>query len=88
MKSFVIFFSSLNIVREIKSKRAKVPGYVSSMKETQNAHTLLLGKLEGREKLEKSGVDKRKILKEFLKYNKVQWTRLILFRVRPNVKLI
>jgi hypothetical protein len=43
MRSFIIYALKPDIVREIKSRRTKMVGYLASMKEIENAYEMLVG---------------------------------------------
>jgi hypothetical protein len=43
-----IFYSSPNIIRQIKSRRLVWAGHVSRMEEEKNVHRVLIGKPEGK----------------------------------------
>jgi hypothetical protein len=56
-------YSSPNIIRVIKSRRLRWAGHMARMGERRGAYRALVGKREGRNHLEDSGVDGRIILK-------------------------
>jgi hypothetical protein len=49
--SFFILYSSLNIIRVIKSRRLRWAGHVARMGEMRGAYRALVGKSEGRRPL-------------------------------------
>jgi hypothetical protein len=49
-----ILYSSLGIIRQIKSRRMRWAGHVTHMGEGRNAYTVLVGKPEGKSPLERS----------------------------------
>jgi hypothetical protein len=44
-------YASPNIIREIKSRRMKWAGHVTSMEDVRNAYNILVGKPEGKSPL-------------------------------------
>jgi hypothetical protein len=48
-----ILYSSLNIIRQIKSRRMRWVGHVACMVEERNVYRVLLGKPEGKRPLER-----------------------------------
>jgi len=50
-------YSSLNIVRVIKSRRMRWAGHMARMGEERGVYRVLLGKPEGKRPLENLGVD-------------------------------
>jgi hypothetical protein len=46
-----IFYSSPNIIRQLKSRRMRWAGHVSRMGEKANVYTVLVGKPEGKRQL-------------------------------------
>jgi hypothetical protein len=51
MRSFIILYSSLNIIRQIKSRRMRWAGHVTCMEEDRNVYKVLVGKPEGKRPL-------------------------------------
>jgi hypothetical protein len=45
------FYSSLNIIKTIKSRRTRWVGHVSHIRKMRNAYKILVGKLEGKRTL-------------------------------------
>ena len=75
-------FSSLNIVRVIKSRRMRWSGHVASMGERRGIYRVLVGKPEGKNHLVDPGVDGRIILRWiFRKWDVRIWTGLIWLRI-------
>jgi hypothetical protein len=52
-------YSSLDIIRQIKSRRMRWAGHVACMGEGRNVYRVLVGKPEGKYQLEDQGVDGR-----------------------------
>jgi hypothetical protein len=52
-KSIYALYSSLNIIRVIKSRRLRWAGHVARMRERRGAYRALVGKPEGRRPLER-----------------------------------
>ena len=48
MLSYMLVFS-LNIIRNLKSRRLRWAGYVARMEKSRNAYRVLVGKPEGRD---------------------------------------
>jgi hypothetical protein len=48
-------FASPNIIPVIKSRRMRLAGHAVSMEEMTNAYKILIGKLEGKRPLERTG---------------------------------
>jgi hypothetical protein len=57
------FYCSLNIARELKSKRTRWPGHAASMEEVRNLYKILVGKPDGMRALGRS----KNILKDNIK---------------------
>jgi hypothetical protein len=57
------FYSSPDIIRQIKSRRMRWAGHVARMGEERNVYRVLVGKLEGKYHLKDRGVDGRVGLK-------------------------
>jgi hypothetical protein len=53
MRSFIFFYSSPNIIRQIKSRRMKWAGHVACMREERKVYKVLVGKPEGKRPLER-----------------------------------
>jgi hypothetical protein len=51
--SFIILYSSPDIIRQIKSRRRRWAGHVARMGEGRNVYRVLVGKPEGKRPLEK-----------------------------------
>jgi hypothetical protein len=51
---------SIDIIRQIKSRRMRWAGHVARMGEGRNVHRVLVGKPEGKEHLKDQGVDGRR----------------------------
>ena len=74
-KAFHVLYSSPNIIRVIKSRRLRWAGHITRVGKRRSAYRVLVGKREGRNRLEDQGVDERKILKWILeKWNGGTWT--------------
>jgi len=70
-----ILYSSPNIVRVIKSRRMRWAGHVARMGESRGVYRVLVGKPDGKKRLEDPGVDERIILKWiFRKWDVGVWT--------------
>jgi hypothetical protein len=53
MRSFITLYSSLNIIRIIKSRRMRWAGHVGRMGEKRNAYRVLVGKPQGKRPLKR-----------------------------------
>jgi hypothetical protein len=51
MRSFIILYSSPNIIRQIKSRRIRWAGHVARMGEERKVYRVLIGKPEGKRPL-------------------------------------
>jgi hypothetical protein len=60
-------YSSITIIRVIKSRRMRWAGHVARMGKGRGAYRILVGRPEGRRPLEVPGVDGRIILKWIFK---------------------
>jgi hypothetical protein len=81
-KELYALYSSPNIIRVIKSRRLRWAGHVARIGEGRSAYRALVGKPEGRNRLEDPGVDRRIILKWILKrLDMGAWTGSIWLRI-------
>jgi hypothetical protein len=53
MRSFIIFYSSLNVIRQIKLRRMRWAGHLACMGEDRKVYKVLMGKLEGKSPLKR-----------------------------------
>ena len=68
-------YSTPNIIRLIKSRRAGWAGHVASKGERRGVYRVLAGQLRGRDHLEGQGVDRRIILRWLFRMQDVgEWT--------------
>jgi hypothetical protein len=74
------FYSSLSIIRMIKSRRMRWAGHVARMRETRNAYRTLVGKPEEKRPLgrpRRRGVDNIKMDWIDLSQDRDQWRALV-----------
>jgi len=75
-------YSSLNIVRVIKSRRMRWAGHVAGLGESRGVHRVLVGKPEGKSHLEDPGIDGRIILRWIFRMSNIRaWTGSIWLRI-------
>ena len=75
-------YTSLNILRVIKSRRMRQAGHVAGMGERRGVYRVLAGKPEENNHLEDPDVDGRIILRSIFRKRKVEvWTGLSWFKV-------
>jgi hypothetical protein len=56
-----ILYSSLNIIRHIKSRRMRLAGHVARMGEERNVYKVLMVNPEGKDHLKDQGIDGRTV---------------------------
>jgi hypothetical protein len=62
LERYDLYFS-LNIFREIKSRRMRWAGHVARMEESRDVYRVFMGKPDGKNHLKDPGVDERIILR-------------------------
>jgi hypothetical protein len=71
-----ILYSSLNIIRQIKSRRMRRAEHVARMGEDRKVYKVLVGKPEGKNHLEDQGIDGIRMDLREIGWGSVEWIQL------------